>query len=100
MRNWAKWRAEASARSERARRAAMARWDAECAARHDEPCRTSRVIEMVVRDSHRPMRLIRLEADDKGRAWSRWKVTENGARVGRRRFGRTAIARLIAYSLD
>jgi hypothetical protein len=46
------------------------------------------------------MRLIRLEADDKGRAWSRWKVTENGARVGRRRFGRTAIARLIAYSLD
>ena len=33
------------------------------------------------------------------RTWARWLVTENGKRVGQRRFGRSKIADMIAHTL-
>ena len=70
------------------------------AASAGEPIRETRVVEMVIRDSHRTMRLIRMTAEPRERGWSRWMVAENGAQVGRRKFGNHAIARLIARSLQ
>jgi len=57
------------------------------------------VVELTIRDSHRPMRVVRMEAEEGDRGWGRWMVTESGARVGRRRFGRRAVGELIAGSL-
>jgi len=99
MRNWKTFRCGAAARSERARRAATARWAAYHLAQADAPLRQTRVVEMTIRDSHRPMRVIRMAAEQTDRGWSRWLVTENGERVGRRRFGGTAIAKLIERSV-
>jgi hypothetical protein len=99
MRNWAKYHAAAADRSRRASRAAQARWDAYHAAMADEPVRQTRVIEMVVVDSHRPRRRIRLEANETARGWGRWKMTENGVRIGKRRFGESAVGKAIARSL-
>lgn len=100
MRNWAQWRARKAARSERARAAAEARWSAVRAARADEPVREGRVVEITIRDTRQPMRVLRLQAEPRELGWSRWAVSENGVRVGRRRFGRSAISDLIARSLS
>lgn len=99
MRNWAKWRARKEARSERARRAAEARWAAVREARAGEPVRQTRVVEIDIRDTIQPRRTIRMKADPTDRGYGRWMVGENGQRIGTRRFGATAIARLIAESL-
>jgi hypothetical protein len=99
MRNWRTWKAKAKARSDLARRAAEARWAAYHEAQADDPIRQTRVVEMTIKDSHRPMRVIRMEAEQTERGWSRWLATENGERVGRRRFGGTAIAKLIERSV-
>lgn len=99
MRNWRKWRKGAAHRSALARIAANARWEQHRAALAAEPTRTIRVVELTVKDSHRPQRVIRMEADERETTWSRWLVIENGERVGRRRFGRTTIAEPIAQSL-
>ena len=69
------------------------------AARAGEARRQSRVVMIVIRDSHRPMRMIRLVADEQERGWGRWAAAENGQRVGERRIGRTVLARLLAESL-
>jgi hypothetical protein len=96
--NWRKWNTQARERSRRAQHAAEVRW-----ARHhagiEAPPRETRVVEMSIRDSHRPMRTLRFEADETERGWGRWRVSEGGARIGERRFGRTAIGALIARSL-
>lgn len=99
MRKWSEWRSEASARSERARVAACARWAAVRAARADERPRETRVVEISLRDTHRPSRQIRLQAEERNRSWSRWSVTEDGVRIGRRALGTTGIADLIARSI-
>jgi len=64
-----------------------------------EPVRGARVVEIVIRDTHRPRREIRMEAEEMARGWGRWEVWENGGRVGRRRFGSSKIAGMIARSL-
>lgn len=97
MRNWRKWRAEQAARSERARHAAMCRWARAHAA--EGAVRETRVVVLQISDSHRPGSVIRLEADQTARGWGRWRVFENWRRVGSRRYGRTAVAALIAKSL-
>ncbi len=100
MRDWKKWNANAEHRRERARRAAEARWEAARESRSDEPVRQTRVVELTIRDTHRCRRTIVLRADEGFRGWGRWLVSENGERIGRRRFGRSAIAALIARSLE
>ena len=99
MHTWRKWGAGRRARSERARKAANARWDAVRAGRMDEPVRETRVVEMTIRDTHRPQRTIRMKAEEARRGWGRWHVWENGVRIGTRRIGRTMLAEAIARSL-
>jgi hypothetical protein len=100
MRNWQKWRENAAARSARATRAAEARW-ARYHAADDSPPRETRFVELTLRDSHRPMRIVRMEADETQRGeWGRWAVTEDGQRIGRRRLGRSGIADLLSRSLE
>lgn len=99
MRNWNKWRAGAKARSERASRAARARWDRVHAAQAADPVLQSRVVELTIVDTNRMRRVIRLQAEPAARGWGRWLVNENGRRVGQRRFGAKAIAAMIAGSL-
>lgn len=100
MRNWKKWRAGTKARNESARRAAMARWDAYHQAVSAEPLRATRTVEITIRDSHRPMHVIILKADERQNGWSRFSVSEGGVRIGSRRFGRSSIASLIAALLQ
>lgn len=99
MRNWRTWKDGRQDRSDRARRAAQARWDRAHAEDAVLQPRQSRFVEIMIRDSHRTQRTIRLTAEDNGHAWSRWTVHENGVRIGRRAFGKTAIAGLLARSL-
>jgi hypothetical protein len=93
---WGHWHNNAAQRSERARRAAMARWSRA----HDDsdaPMRETRTIEVTLRDSHRPMETIRLSRDDVGDGrWSRWRV--EGARI--RPLGATGVARLLARLIE
>jgi hypothetical protein len=42
-----------------------------------EPVRVDRVVEITIRDSHRPMTVIRLEREDQGEKWGRWR-SESG----------------------
>jgi hypothetical protein len=76
-----------------------ARWAKVHAAHVGEPVRETRVVEMTIRDSHRPMRIIRLQAEETERGWSRWMAQENGQRAGRKPWGKNAIARAIAGTL-
>jgi hypothetical protein len=99
MRNWAKWYADKSRRSEIARKAATARWAAHHAANAGEPQRHSRVTEVTIRDSHRPMQNVRIHRESIGHAWSRARVYVNGQRIGRRTFGSTAMGKLLAEAL-
>jgi hypothetical protein len=98
--NWRKWNAGKRQRSDKARHAANTRWDRVRAARAGEPVRETRVVELTIRDSHRPMRIVRLQAEELERSWSRWAVSENGQKIGNRRFGRNGIADLLARSLE
>jgi len=100
MRDRGKWRAGAAARSAQAQRAANARWAAVRSALAEDPVRTSRVVELTIRDTHNTMRVVRMQSEPREHGWSRWAVTENGQRVGRRRLGRSTIADLIARSLE
>lgn len=99
MRDWAKWRKDKARRSANASKAATARWKACHAACSGEPLRESRKTELTIRDTHRPLQIVRIERQEIKRGWSRGRVEVNGQRVGRRTFGRTAIARLIAEAL-
>lgn len=64
--------------------------------REDERIRKDRVVRMWVMDSCRPAVMIELAAIDKGARFGRWRVSVNGKRIGRRRFGATGVAELIA----
>ena len=99
MRNWAKWQADKTRRSAAAQKAAHARGAANHAFQAGDPQRHSRVIELTIRDSHRPMQVIHIHRESIGHAWSRARVYINGSRVGVRAFGRTALAKLIAEAL-
>ena len=100
MPNWIKWYADKDRRRESARKAANARWSAYHAAQAGEPQRHSRSTELTIRDSHRPMQIIRIHRESIGHAWSRGRVYINGRRVGHRAFGRTALAKLLAEALS
>jgi hypothetical protein len=100
MRNWAKWYEGKTRRSEAARKAAAARWDAHHAAHAGDPQRHSRVTDITIRDSHRPMQTVRIHRESIGHAWSRGRIYVNGQRVGHRAYGRTALAKLIAEALS
>jgi hypothetical protein len=100
MRNWAKWHEAKARRSAAGRAGANARWAAYHATQDAEPVRQSRVTEIVIRDSHRPMEVIRLTREPRGQTWSRAIVTQNNQPVGRRAFGVSAISRLLARSLQ
>jgi hypothetical protein len=99
MQSHAKWKAGSRARSDRARAAANVLWQRVHAAAAAEPERETRFVELTIRDSHRPLRVIRLQAEQSDHAWGRWAVDENGSRIGARRFGRSAISEMIARSL-
>lgn len=76
--------------------AAHARWAVVRAARAAEPVRETRVVEIEVRDSHRPRATVRMVAQETPRGWSRWQVSQNGVRIGRRTCGRTSVGKLVA----
>lgn len=100
MRDWAKWWEAKARRSAAGRAGATARWAAYHAAKADEPVRQSRVTEITIRDSHRPMEIVRIVRQPRAHSWGRGRVTVNGRPVGRRAFGVSAIARLLARSLE
>ena len=77
--------------TESGQRAARARWMQKS---------ETRVIVLAIRDSHRPRTEIRLEAQEGERGWSRFRVEQNGRRIGSRTFGRTAVADLLARTLQ
>lgn len=87
---------------ESGRRGATARWARAHAEQAGEPVRETRVVEFPVIDTHRPRTHIRLESNltREGSAWGRWRVWENGERVGKRRLGRTAVGKMIAKWLE
>jgi hypothetical protein len=59
------------------------------AAHAGDPQRHSRVSEVTIRDSHRPMQIIRIHREPTEHSWSR----------GRRTFGKTALGKLLAEAL-
>jgi hypothetical protein len=81
---------------ESGRRGANARWAAHHAAQAGEPVRETRVVEVTVRDSHRPGCTVRLEANETVHGWGRWAVFQAETRIGKRRMGRHAVGDLIA----
>lgn len=89
---WAKQKEKLSARG---RLGASARWDRVHAA--PVAVRESRVVEITIRDSHRPMELVRArrEMDDVG-IWGRWRV----AGVAGRPVGPRGLGRLIALLIE
>lgn len=81
-------------------RRAHARWEKHRARQIETPVRQSKLVELTIRDSHRPMRVIRLRADPTDRGWGRFAGEENGRAIAHgRRFGHRHIATLIAQSL-
>jgi len=71
-RNWSKWRAGRHKRSARARHAAEIRWQRHHAA---QPTREIRRIAVTIRDSHRPMTVLRATQHDQGGGqWSRLRI--------------------------
>jgi len=86
--------------SDAQRRRVNARWERVHAASAGEPVRRSRVIDIEIRDSHRPLARIRLHAEPAERGWSRWLATENGSPIGKRRFGRKSLAAMIAAWME
>ena len=61
--------------------------------------RQTRIEEITIRSSLRPLQIIRIERQPRDQAWSRGRVEVNGQRIGRRPFGRTALGKLIAEAL-
>ena len=80
--------------------AARARWQNNALARAGEPVRETRVVEMTIRDSHRPGVEVRMESHETPSGWGRWRVAQNGKQVGRRTFGHTAISAMLAKVLQ
>jgi hypothetical protein len=85
---------------EKQRQRIQQRWARVHAACAGEPVRASRIVEFPIRDTHRPFAMIRLEAEPTERGFGRWLVSENGVRVGKRRFGRRQVADMIARWLS
>ena len=56
------------------------------------PVRESRVIEITIRDSHRPMTVIRATQTEHEGVGSRWRIAEYSGRP----VGKTGLARLLA----
>ena len=93
--NWSEWHNTRDQRRERARLAAQARW----ALAHADMAlvRESRTVEIAIRDSHRPMDVVRLSREDLGNGrWSRWRVADAQLRP----LGATGIGKLLARLLD
>jgi hypothetical protein len=76
------------------------RWQREREKQAGEPIRKTRVVVLEVKDSARMRAVIRLEAEETERGWSRWAVSEGGERIGKRRWGRRAVGLLIAGWLE
>lgn len=93
--DWRKWNKGKRARSERASKAARARWEKEHSGKQPEP-RETRHIEITIRDSHRPMTIIRAhqEQQDYGR-WSRLRIEGSTSRP----VSRNGMAKRIAAAL-
>jgi len=97
--NWRKWNRNERKRSERASHAARVRWDRYHAG-IEEPPRESRIVQIQITDSHRPMQTIRLQAEQTERGWGRWLVHANDQRIGQRRYGRSAVADMLSNFLQ
>lgn len=61
-----------------------------------EPVRVDRTVEIVIRDSHRPMTSISLRAIDCENHWGRWQISMNGRPVSITRLGPAGLARMLA----
>jgi len=58
------------------------------------PIRQDRVVEIVIRDSHRPLTIIRLRREDQGERWGRWRG------IGSVPLGPTGIGTIIGKYLE
>jgi hypothetical protein len=93
--NWRKWHEGKAKRSAKARRAAEARWERHHAALAAEPVRVPRVAEITIRDSCRPMMVVRLE-----RQGTRWKIFQQGEQVGTRPVAASGLGMMLAKVLE
>jgi hypothetical protein len=75
------------------------RWEKRQEVLKDEPLRQSRVTELTIRDSHRPMEIVRIVREPRDHSWGRGRMEMNGKPVGRRAFGISGIARMLARSM-
>lgn len=89
------WAKKKQKRSTRGMRGAAARWEKYHAAMEGEPVREDRYVEIMIRDSHRPMTrlMLRREKGGAGR-WGRWKG------LGDRALGWSGIGRVIGMYLE
>lgn len=81
------------------RKRAEARWARVRERRRGETTRATRVVEVTIRDSHRPRIVLRLEAQETGQGWGRWRVSENGTEWAGRKIGTGRVARAVARVL-
>jgi hypothetical protein len=89
------WGKRKRKRSNRGQHGADCRWRKYHEKLAGEPVRTDRVIEITIRDSHRPMTVIRLrrEQNDEGR-WGRWRG------IGKTALGPSGVGKLIGKYLE
>ena len=82
-------------RSDRGQRGAEARWRKYHEKLAGEPVRRDRVAEITIRDSHRPMTVIRLSREDMGEGqWGRWQG------IGESALGPTGIGKIVGRYLE
>ena len=62
--------------------------------RRNEPVRVDRVVEITIRDSRRPMTVIRLRREDQGERWGRWSG------IGKTKLGPSGVGKLIGKYLE
>ena len=79
---------------ERSRKGVKAREQNHLARTAGEPLRVDRVVEITIRDSHRPLTVIGLRREDQGERWGRWEG------IGHSKLGPTGVGRVIGKYLE
>ena len=78
------------------RKRVKSRWKKWHEALKNEPTRVTRLTELTIRDSQRPMMVLKLEWSQKGRC----RIELNGQMMGLRPMGRTGLGKTLARVLQ
>ena len=70
------------------------------AASAGEPVRVSRITEVTIRDTHRPLAVFRFQREPTERGWGRAKPEQNGKELSIRPVATAGIARLLAKHIS